>query len=151
MKSTNRPCKSIKIADQLHNERTVFEAYVKQKYPDCDISFNIEKQVSVCATSCNKKCDRSSHFIYANSDVELIWQGWQMAENSNLPINLIKPLKLSRFDAELTSNWGDLCIEYYEHKRGDNISADDLLQFIEQLKSSNVPSSTILNQILNNL
>lgn len=146
-------------AINLHKKRAVFEAYVKHKLElqgkAYNLQFNVESNPPTQRFSIGNVVDTSMYFEYCDATVQLLWEGWELANTSELPVHLL-PFKLylpSRVNVEAETSsfygeeYGGAFIDVRDSVFGDFMRADDICSFINYCREFNMPNATILNYI----
>lgn len=150
-------------AKRLHEERVVFEAYMLRRAIDrgvqCNLLFNVEHNPPQQKYTIGNTVDESNYYHYCDQSIQLLWEGWELANEATAPLHLL-PIKTwtiadfpERFDVDTVQDYS----AYYGtsissmsknySKVGDYIEVSDLRWFISRAESSGFPASTILHYI----
>lgn len=151
----------LKEAARIHKERVVFEKYVSSlDNNDYSLLLKGEKTLGVhrgdeigegALTYFDTKAN-SNELKYWDNNVQHMWQGWQLSEQSSLPLEHLFPeIKVDRMDFEIGTTWGDPYVHAHRYKRGDYVSADEALDLINSLLDKKIPAASILQLLIRNL
>lgn len=151
-----------KTIQRVHNERAVFEAYIKRRDMTNRQVHSLQFKAELVLNRANdretfKALQKSltssvDALHYADQEVQLIWEGWELANNSNIPVELLSKdiPKLSRLETQIVSEygWAPYVTGHYS-QTGDYIHSDEISYFISECRRHNIPDAAILKKIAN--